>query len=159
MIWQKIWKPKLLMTYLNPIVLAEDDDDDCMFFESAVQEMSAGLQLIRYADGMTLMSEIDNVQNPGILFLDINMPKVNGLQCLVELRKQTRYRDLPIIIFSTSASPDQIARLYHAGANGFIVKPNDFNHWKSIIEKSITTDWASTPRRTATDFAGSRITH
>jgi CheY-like chemotaxis protein len=154
---KRTWETWPLMSYYNSILLAEDDDDDCMFFESALREINPALKFMRYPDGTKLMSEIDSVQNPGILFLDINMPKINGLECLAELRNQTKYKDLPILIFSTFASPDLVGRLYDAGASSFIVKPNDFDHWRSIIEKSITTDWKAISNRNVDDFVANRI--
>jgi CheY-like chemotaxis protein len=140
------------MAYLSPILLAEDDDDDSMFFEHAVQEIHPDLELIRYRDGVELMDRIAGVDNPGILFLDINMPRANGYQCLLQLRATKTFQELPIIIFSTAGSADLISKLYDAGADAFIVKPNDFNHWKSIVERTLNTDWKNFSSRDISKF-------
>jgi CheY-like chemotaxis protein len=140
------------MPYLNPILLADDDDDDRMFFENAVRETDSNLKVITYADGFELVRKISSVGNPGILFLDINMPKMNGLQCLLELRRQGKYDTLPIVIFSTSASYDLINKFYDAGANAFIVKPNDFNQWRSIIGKAISQGTEQFFKNTVNEF-------
>jgi CheY-like chemotaxis protein len=140
------------MAYLNPILLADDDEDDRMFFENAVLEIDPNLKIVQYPDGMELMKDISSFQNAGILFLDINMPKLNGYQCLIELRKEKKYQNLPIIIFSTAASGDLINSLFDAGADAFIVKPNDFRQWKSVINETIATDWRRESKRNINEF-------
>jgi CheY-like chemotaxis protein len=131
------------MVYSNTILLAEDDDDDAMFFESAVREVDPTSQVVRFVDGLDLINNIASTKRPSILFLDINMPRMNGYECLRRLRNNSVYQELPIVIFSTAGPTDLIRKLYEAGANHFIVKPNEFNQWKSIIENALNSDWST----------------
>jgi CheY-like chemotaxis protein len=141
------------MTQTKQILLAEDDDDDSMFFTSAVSEIDPGFKVIRSRDGVELMNQLKNDICPHILFLDINMPRKNGFQCLLEIRQSENYKQLPVIIFSTSGGNEIVDFMYTSGANAFVIKPNDFNLWKAIIQKVIAIDWTSRlPKSSIKDF-------
>jgi len=124
------------------IFLAEDDDDDSQFFYEAVTDMADAANVVRAKDGIELMQFLHTPETrPDIIFLDINMPRKNGFQCLNEIRANQQYKELPVIVFSTSSAADVINNMYDAGANAFVVKPSDFNEWKTIIKKVMITDW------------------
>lgn len=144
---------------IENILLAEDDDDDSDFFQDAVSEIPVKAKVIRVKDGIELMKELQHEESlPDLLFLDINMPRKNGFQCLTEIRESEKHKGLPVIIFSTSSASDIISYMFNAGANGFIIKPNDFNKWKTIIEKTIKLDWKkSKPHGSIKNFVISEI--
>lgn len=129
---------------INPninLFLADDDDDDAGFFEEAISEVPVA-KFIRARDGIELMELLGQPNaNPDIIFLDINMPRKNGFQCLDDIRAGKKSKELPVVVFSTSSASDVVNRMFNSGANAFIVKPTDFNKWKLLIEKAITTDW------------------
>jgi CheY-like chemotaxis protein len=75
---------------------------------------------------------------PDILFLDINMPVKNGIECLQLIRKESKYDKIPILIYSTSVNKVDIDKAYQNGANYFIVKPNAIDDITSIIKKLIS---------------------
>jgi CheY-like chemotaxis protein len=121
------------------ILLADDDFDDCRFFKRAMSELSVTTELEIVNDGEELMEYLEkNSDNlPMALFLDINMPRRNGLECLTEIRKSEKYKDLPVIVFSTSNSWDTINMLFNTGAHVYIHKPNDFAQLKQVIHHAI----------------------
>lgn len=124
------------------ILLAEDDDDDSMLFQEALGELQINTNLKRVKDGEELMQSLHNPNNilPDILFLDINMPRKNGFECLVEIKKNDRLKKLPVIIFSTSSGKDLVNKMYNAGASQYICKPNEFVQLKKIILKALIAE-------------------
>ena len=71
---------------------------------------------------------------PLIIFLDLNMPKKNGFECLQEIRKTDKFKDVPVVIFSTSCQQEAINKMYENGASYYICKPNSFLKLKTSIE-------------------------
>lgn len=121
------------------ILLADDDTDDCFFFKKALEELSVDSELAIVHDGEQLMNYLsENSEHlPLVLFLDINMPRKNGLECLSEIRQNDKLKDLPVAMFSTSNSWDTINMLFRSGAHVFIHKPSDFAQLKQIIHHAI----------------------
>jgi CheY-like chemotaxis protein len=122
------------------ILLADDDQDDCMFFEDAVKELSLELTLDMVHDGADLMDFLQkNSQDlPHLLFLDLNMPKKTGIECLSEIKKDQDLSKLPVVMYSTSSNPDVMESLYKIGAQFYIRKPADFSNLKSVIRQAIS---------------------
>jgi CheY-like chemotaxis protein len=130
--------------YPQQILLAEDDDDDSMLFKEALNELATPTDLHRVKDGEELMSLLNQstIKLPDILFLDINMPRKNGFECLMEIKNTENLKKIPVVILSTSSGKELVDKMYNAGANLYICKPNQFNHLKKIIEISISTNWS-----------------
>ncbi|MBO9583992.1 MAG: response regulator [Flavobacterium sp.] len=122
------------------LLLADDDEDDCLFFKEALDEIVISTTLSFVHDGVQLMNYLKtNDSNlPDILFLDLNMPLKNGLECLAEIKGNENLKNLPIIIFSTSLDGEIVDKLYQKGASFYIRKPGDFSKLKSVIEKALT---------------------
>ena len=127
------------------ILLADDDTDDCIFFKEAVEELRLPTQLSTLHDGEQLMQHLNNAvrtQNfaslPDVLFLDLNMPRKNGFECLSEIKGNQKLKELPVIIFSTSFEQEVVNLLYKNGAQNFIRKPSEFSQFKKIIHQTIT---------------------
>ncbi len=128
------------MTYKNlNVLLADDDADDCYFFKAALKEVAVSSQLAIVNDGEQLMSYlIENSEHlPTVLFLDINMPRKNGLECLKEIRQNKLFKELSVIMLSTSNSWDTINMLFKSGAHVYIHKPSDFAQLKQVIHHAI----------------------
>ena len=126
--------------HLN-ILLADDDLDDCNFFKHALEELSLSAQLITVHDGEELMSYLaeNSSRNGGtdVLFLDINMPRKNGLECLSEIKRNPKLKELPVVMFSTSNSWDTINMLFKSGSHVYIHKPSDFAQLKQVIHHAL----------------------
>ncbi len=132
--FQVIKKTKILT-----ILLADDDIDDCNFFKEALAKLTLSTNLKTVNDGEELMQLLTNetIDLPNLLFLDINMPRKNGFECLSEIKKNERLKDLPIVIFSTSKSRDNINNAFKIGANIYIRKPCNFNQLMQVIQHAI----------------------
>jgi CheY-like chemotaxis protein len=122
------------------VLLADDDIDDCLFFKEALEELPLSTSLTIVNDGDQLMKLLLNNTSrlPDILFLDLNMPRKNGFECLTAIRLNDKLKALPAIIYSTSSEQDVIDRLYQNGAQHFIQKPFDFLQFKRLIHYSLT---------------------
>lgn len=124
------------------VLLADDDADDRMFFQDAVEEIELKINLVTVRDGQELMSflERDTIVPPQVLFLDLNMPFKNGLQCLHDIRCNPFHNDICIVLYSTTARQSDIDEGYEKGANFFIHKPSSFTDLKRILSKLFTYD-------------------
>jgi len=123
------------------IFLADDDNDDCLFFRDALEELAAETQLTIANNGAELMSLLNTTtQLPHAIFLDLNMPRKNGFECLKEIRETPRFKDIPVIIFSTSANMDSINKTYTLGANYYVRKPRTFDMLKEVIKTILSID-------------------
>ena len=127
------------------VLLADDDADDCFFFEKALREISIPTHLTAVTDGERLMDHLsrNSEKLPDVLFLDLNMPRKSGFECLTEIVENIKLKDLPVIIFSTSYTQDpnyeqnMINVLYKIGAQDYIRKPGDFAKLKELIYQSL----------------------
>jgi CheY-like chemotaxis protein len=122
------------------ILLADDDPDDCLFFKEALRELLLTTNLTIVNDGEQLMKFLTKETNklPDVLFLDLNMPRKNGFECLSEIKQNNKLQHLPVVIFSTSFEQEVVTRLYKNGAQYFIRKPSEFSQFKQIIHQSLT---------------------
>lgn len=125
------------------ILLADDDEDDRLFFKDAFNEIKIQTKVSFVHDGLQLMQYLIHPETilPDILFLDLNMPKKTGQECLIEIKKNERFKDLIIAIYSTSSSEEDIEETFIQGANIYIKKPSDFNSLKKIVNEVVTINW------------------
>ena len=122
------------------LLLADDDEDDCMFFKEALEELPFNSSLKTVKDGEQLMDLLTTklVTLPDILFLDINMPRKTGVECLSEIKSNEKLKQLPVIIYSTSLNHEVVDLLYEKGAHWYIRKPGNFKKLKRIIFEALT---------------------
>ncbi|WP_125719990.1 response regulator [Flavobacterium ustbae] len=122
------------------LLLADDDEDDCLFFKEALDEISVSTTLTMVHDGVQLMNYLkNNISNlPDVVFLDLNMPLKNGLECLAEIKDSESLKNLPVIIFSTSLDGEIVENLFKKGASFYIRKPGEFSKLKNVIDKALT---------------------
>ena len=130
------------------VYLADDDEDDCILFQEALAEVNDKIDLVISRDGEELMETLEeNVPPPPlVLFLDLNMPRKSGLECLKEMKQNEKFKNIPIVIFSTSADSGYIEKTFDHGANYYARKPGTFIFLKKLIEKVTSIDWANEPR-------------
>jgi CheY-like chemotaxis protein len=133
------------ITRPQTIVLADDDADDCVLFEDALREVSINAKLTTTNDGIKLMQFLQNTVPPApdVIFLDLNMPSKNGFECLDELKHEPRLKDIPVIIFSTSAQSEAINTTYQKGAHHYVCKPANFGLLKMAIQRVLSIDWTA----------------
>lgn len=128
------------------IYYADDDEDDIELFTEAVSMIvkkgKEKITLNVYNNGELLLNKVSTVtlQN-SLILLDINMPKIDGIEVLRELRKSKKYENIPIVMFSTSSSNDIVMECWDNGANLYIIKPSKFTTLIELIEKVIKINW------------------
>lgn len=125
------------ITPLN-LLLADDDIDDCIFFKDALEELPVSAKVITVNDGVQLMQLLSkNEVLPDVLYLDLNMPCKNGIDCLAEIKKDEKLKTLPVVILSTSFDKEVVSLLHEGGAHYYIQKPAAFSSLKRVIKKSL----------------------
>lgn len=124
------------------VLLADDDADDRLFFKDAFEEIKIKTIVHTVNDGVELMDYLTqtNAVLPHVLFLDLNMPRKTGMDCLKEIKRIDKLKDIAIAIYSTSSSEEDIEETFVSGANVYIKKPSDFNALKKILSEVITTN-------------------
>ena len=108
------------------ILLAEDDADEQYFFEISLKELSIVTNLKTVSDGVKLIEYLSqNLDNlPQVLFLDIIMPRKNGIECLTEIMNNEKLKRIPVIMYSNSVTDEYIIKSYNYGALYFLQKGN-----------------------------------
>ncbi len=130
------------MDTLN-IALADDDEDDRLFFQEAIEMVPIKTKLSLFNNGRELMDYLNlpNIILPNLVFLDLNMPIKNGMQCLREIRANPSLKEVSIAIYSTSSSEQDIEDTFVNGANIYINKPSSFLSLREAIEKVLQIKW------------------
>lgn len=125
------------------ILLADDDEDDRNFFKDAFDEIKISTNVNVVNDGEELMDYLNqpDIILPHILFLDLNMPRKNGMECLMEIKQLDHLKNMAIAIYSTSSSEKDIEETFVKGANIYIKKPNDFNELIKTLNIATTFNW------------------
>lgn len=131
------------------ILMAEDDEDDCLLAQEALAESRLANNLHIVPDGEQLMnylyhrgkySDINISPRPGLILLDLNMPKKDGREALKQIKADANLRQIPIVILTTSKAEEDIYRSYDLGANSFITKPVTFSGLVEVM-KTIGKYW------------------
>ena len=119
--------------------LADDDADDAELFCEALAAVNPSIACEHASNGRILLEKISNQKSelPDIIFLDINMPEMNGWDSLTELKKHSSLRDIPVVMYSTSSTYRDMQAAKKLGANFFYTKPDNFRQLKSFLEKLI----------------------
>ena len=125
------------------IYLADDDHDDVEFFQDALREIAGKFELNISYNGQELLAklELENAACPDIIFLDINMPKMDGFETLLGIKALLHLKNVPVILYSTSIDSAYIELAYTHGANYYLTKPNSFELLKQKIKKFLDIDW------------------
>ncbi len=127
------------MNTIRNLLLADDDADDCIFFREALDELPLTASLTTVNDGEELINFLQTSEKlPDVLFLDLNMPRKTGIECLSEIKQNDKLANLPVVIFSTSFDRKVVDFLYEGGANYYIRKPSEFSSLKEVIHTVLT---------------------
>jgi len=127
------------MSFINTVILADDDVDDVDVFKEVVD---GHIKLIVVKDGKELMSLLGHIY-PDLLFLDLEMPVKNGLECLVEIRNDDRLKDMPIVVFSSTTRQANIQTAYEMGGHLFLIKSNTYTELTASIKAILQLDWSN----------------
>jgi CheY-like chemotaxis protein len=122
-------------------LLADDDADDANLFCEALAGIGSTIECHTAENGLELFELLSrhDTYKPDIIFLDINMPIMNGWDCLKKLKDSSNYKNIPIIMYSTSSAKKDIEMAYSLGALLFLKKPVDFRELSNILEVVATS--------------------
>jgi CheY-like chemotaxis protein len=122
----------------NKLMLIDDDEDDRDIFLSVLAEIAPDVTCITATNGRDALKKLgEAVVLPRLIFLDLNMPLMDGRQFLKEIRKSSTLDKLPIIILSTSSDKETIAQTKNLGAKDFITKPDKYSGWEQVLKNII----------------------
>ena len=133
------------------ILIGEDDLDDRMLIESAFQENGFDDQLVFLGDGVSIIEYLQSpiigkdYPIPKFILLDLNMPKKNGLETLVDIKKHPTLHRIPVVILSTTNNEKEMNSCYEHGANSYITKPRSFEALVKTIE-AVRSYWINTSK-------------
>ena len=117
------------------IMIVDDDEDDIELFCDAAKDIDGNIECISASNGEEALTKLNNVKSrlPDYIFLDLNMPRLNGKQCLRQLKSNVKLRDIPVVIYSTSKLPEDIEETAQLGAQHFLTKPNKLHDLRKAI--------------------------
>jgi CheY-like chemotaxis protein len=121
------------------ILLADDDEADRLLFKEAIREVGFPVNLTVLNGGEQLIDFLQSemFEMPDLVFLDLNMPRKNGFECLREIRETKKLQSMPVIIFSTSDEESGVDQTFEDGAQLYVVKPPDFPHLVQSIQQAV----------------------
>ena len=122
------------MIKVKNIFLVEDDEDDQEFFKEAINDIDNTICLDMAVNGLDAIGKLAHMSIlPDLIFMDINMPLMNGLECLKKLKSMAQFKNIPVVILSTSVNFNESQRADALGAGCFFSKPSD----AAILKKNI----------------------
>lgn len=141
----------------DKIWLADDDADDCELFEEVVKQLLPQVSLTIIPNGEILINTLSPSHKPDILFLDINMPCKDGMDCLVEIRAQRHFSRLPIVIFTSTRETKFLDASYGYGANLYYPKPTSFEKLISGMANLFQMNWDDPYTITSNHYINNRF--
>lgn len=125
------------------IVMADDDEDDILLTQKALRQGKLLNELYCVRDGEELLdyllhrgeyTDVSKAPRPGVILLDLNMPRKDGREALKEIKANPDLKDIPIVVFTTSKAEEDIYRSYKLGVNSFITKPVTFERLIEVMQ-------------------------
>lgn len=133
------------------ILHVEDDPNDVLLIDRALKKSNSGAvlrsvtdgdQAVAYLSGDATFSDRERNPVPDLVLLDLKMPRKSGLEVLCWIREQTKYKRLPVVVFTSSKHDQDINRAYELGANSYLVKPVGFDALQETV-KQIQAYWGT----------------
>lgn len=123
------------MENAKPILLVEDDNVDAMTVKRAMRDLSVANSLIHLVNGEEALVYLSDGQKPKpfLILLDLNMPKMNGIEFLRRIKADEDFRKIPVIVLTTSKEKSDVIESFGLGAAGYMVKPVDYARFVEII--------------------------
>src|SRR5688572_12022026 len=126
------------MSIQRTILIADDDPDDRYLINRAFKDIMLPEKLRFVENGQQLLTYLDNIPGddelPGLIVLDLNMPLIDGMEALKKLKSSHRYKNIPVVIFSTSRNPEEESQVRELGAADFITKPSSYTEVKVAVK-------------------------
>lgn len=131
------------MTHYKRLFLADDDVDDRDLFLEALTEIDNSIYCLHATDGELALQILTNdiLEKPELIFLDLNMPKINGKELLKQLKKSVELSGTPVIMYSTFFSPQDIKDIKELGASHYLIKHTSFKELCSALRSILSSEW------------------
>lgn len=126
------------------ILLADDDKDHAALFERLIRKEYPSIKVFSVTDGERLIHFL-HLNRVDLLFLDLNMPCKNGYECLQEIRRDASLKDLPIVVYSSSAHMSDIQKSFINRADFYLVKPFTIEHLQTALKTILSVNWKEDP--------------
>ena len=127
------------------ILHVDDDEDDRIFLADALKQLNFSHTITGATGCIDLFKLMDEGAAYDLIVLDVNMPMIDGKQCLKRLKAHEKYRDIPVIIFTVTTSQQDIDEVYASGAHYHVVKPYSSINFMAAMKKIFETDWKKNP--------------
>lgn len=128
--------------YPGTIFLAEDDSDDVLFFKLALKQLQLNYNLTVFVDGHEIVSALQTTDTvPDLIFMDVNMPRLSGIDALQQIRAMPPLQAIPVITYSTSKNNNDILQAFKVGASLYLVKPSNFDNLVNLVGRILNFDW------------------
>ncbi len=124
---------------IEHILVVDDDEDDQMLFKEALKQINSLVNCEIAFNGAEALAKLKTMPVPDIIFLDLNMPVMNGFECLRAIKKEQIFQDIPVIIFTTANDNATIEQSRKLGATAFFHKPIDFNNLLNKLQQLLTS--------------------
>lgn len=123
------------------IFYADDDAEDREIFCDAIQQINPAIKVILSKDGHEALEILGKQKHlPDFIFLDINMPRMNGIECMTRLKADVHLKSIPVIIYSTTRDSNEVKKILRLGADGFIPKVYSFDKLKESLQDVLTRE-------------------
>jgi len=134
--------------YKKKIMLAEDDEEDVDLFKDVLSDLAIDVNLQVATNGVELMKILEGTEIfPELIFLDLNMPFKNGMLCLQEIKTNQLWKNIKVVILSTSSHQDQIKAAYDKGADFYMTKSASYKDFKNTVAACLHKNWQSTENK------------
>lgn len=131
------------MLLYKSVLLVDDDLEDQEIFIDALKEIDHSIQCLCASNSEDVLKVLEGniASKPDLLFLDLNMPRLNGKQLLAELKRNSRFADIPVVMYSTHFEEKDIAEIGKLGAAHHLIKPSKFSELCNSLNAILKTRW------------------
>ena len=120
---------------IKHVILADDDEDDCYIFTHVMSQLDKKVKITCVNNCYDLLDHMKKKGHPDVIFLDLNMPGMHGMECLRELKAHDKLQNLPVVVYSTSTNPKDMKDALQEGASGYITKSGSIVNLKEQLRK------------------------
>ena len=117
------------------VLYADDDADDVELFQEILREIDRSILFLYAADGLQALRVLrEAIVLPDVVFLDINMPLINGKECLTEIRRDENLKTIPVVMYSTSSTEQEVVQCLQLGASDYLCKAANYDKLREDLE-------------------------
>jgi CheY-like chemotaxis protein len=127
----------------EPLLVVEDSNEDFKILQRLMQRLDVQNPIYRCTNGDEALEFLQQIANdndpnisskPSVILLDLNLPGIDGRDILSQIKQDKKFKEIPVVIFTTSSNPKDIELCYQKGANGYLIKPMNAEELKKIVQ-------------------------